>query len=223
MIKNISSTSLPWYKEMLEEVSRDQIKKNWPSEKMFADMLDEYKIEYQRQVVINPFVVDFAIPSKNLIIEIDGYSHAKIKNQDKVRNRYLKKLGFRLMRYWAYDVKHNYLKLLNKIKEYSDGDKNLNNFFKSIKISEDDEIRVGLIERCSIKKVNTGEVGIARNKKSKGSGRRESKRKARQRDWAVKNKLAYPWKAPASRFDSFLVVAKQKMPYPYKERAGGPT
>ena len=65
------------------------------------------KIDFEFQKIIYTdnkkhfFIADFYIPSKNLIIELDGEYHDNIKQQDKDiwRTRILKSLGYRVIRF----------------------------------------------------------------------------------------------------------------------------
>ena len=65
------------------------------------------KIDFEFQKIIYTdnkkhfFIADFYIPSKNLIIELDGEYHDNIKQQDKDiwRTRILKSLGYKVIRF----------------------------------------------------------------------------------------------------------------------------
>ena len=65
------------------------------------------KIDFEFQKIIYTdnkkhfFIADFYIPSKNLIVELDGEYHDSIKQQDKDiwRTEILKSLGYRVIRF----------------------------------------------------------------------------------------------------------------------------
>ena len=64
------------------------------------------KIDFEFQKIIYTdnkhfFIADFYIPSKNLIIELDGEYHDSIKQQDKDiwRTKILQSLGYRIIRF----------------------------------------------------------------------------------------------------------------------------
>lgn len=64
------------------------------------------KIDFEFQKIIYTdnkhfFIADFYIPSKNLIIELDGEYHDSIKQQDKDiwRTKLLKSLGYKVIRF----------------------------------------------------------------------------------------------------------------------------
>jgi very-short-patch-repair endonuclease len=67
--------------------------------------------KFRRQVPIGPFFVDFCCADKNLIVEIDGGQHRTAKDDDANRSIYLNEQGFRVLRFWNYDV----LKKINTI------------------------------------------------------------------------------------------------------------
>jgi very-short-patch-repair endonuclease len=61
---------------------------------------------FRRQVVIGPYVADFACMASRLIIEVDGSQHGNDGNRsrDEVRTRWLEAEGYRVMRFWNNDV-----------------------------------------------------------------------------------------------------------------------
>lgn len=75
----------------------------------FGKELRNHSIDFEFQVIIPPYILDFVIPEKMLVIEVDG-SHHKIDNNqveyDKRRTLYLEKLGFTIVRIENSDVKN---------------------------------------------------------------------------------------------------------------------
>lgn len=63
--------------------------------------------KFRRQVPIGEFIVDFVCFDQKLIIEIDGGQHAD-NLKDIVRDATLKKLGFRVLRFWNNEVDQNF-------------------------------------------------------------------------------------------------------------------
>lgn len=61
---------------------------------------------FRRQFPIGSYVVDFACPSKRLIVEIDGSQHGEDENarRDAVRTRFLEQDGWTVLRFWNHDV-----------------------------------------------------------------------------------------------------------------------
>jgi very-short-patch-repair endonuclease len=80
-------------------------------------LLDLLGIEYETQVLIcNKFTVDVFIASKNLVIQWDGdywhgYGGAKDERQrkrqrlDKSQDAYMRKAGYKVIRFWEHEVK----------------------------------------------------------------------------------------------------------------------
>jgi very-short-patch-repair endonuclease len=64
--------------------------------------LSGYK--FRRQLVIEPYIVDFACLEQKLIVELDGGHHAEQQKQDERRSLYLQRLGYRILRFWNHDV-----------------------------------------------------------------------------------------------------------------------
>ena len=67
-------------------------------------LLKSRKLEgrkFRRQQSINNYIVDFYCPSENLIIELDGDPHGDYIQieKDKIRDRYLEKLGLTVLRF----------------------------------------------------------------------------------------------------------------------------
>ena len=93
------------------------------------NILDEIGIEYQTQVLIcEKFVVDVFIPSCNLIIQWDGdYWHGfkeikderqrKRSNLDKSQDSYMKKVGYKVIRFWEHEVKKEKEKVIENIRK----------------------------------------------------------------------------------------------------------
>jgi very-short-patch-repair endonuclease len=62
--------------------------------------------KFRRQHAIPPYVVDFVCEAEHLIVEIDGGQHAEDagKYQDEVRSAALERLGYRVARFWDFEV-----------------------------------------------------------------------------------------------------------------------
>ena len=80
-----------------------------PAERRLWSMLRDRRMpvaKFRRQHVIAPYIVDFACLERSLIIEADGGQHAD-NISDRGRDAYLKRLGFRVLRFWNNDVLEN--------------------------------------------------------------------------------------------------------------------
>ena len=63
--------------------------------------------KFQRQVVLAPYIADFAARPERLVIELDGDTHAGREAYDMVRSRSLEERGYRVLRFANADVMTN--------------------------------------------------------------------------------------------------------------------
>jgi very-short-patch-repair endonuclease len=77
-------------------------------------------IKFRRQEPIGNYIVDFVSFEKKLIIEIDGGQHNTSKNieYDTKRTKYLKEMGFDIIRFWNKDIRNNIEGVITKIVEH---------------------------------------------------------------------------------------------------------
>jgi very-short-patch-repair endonuclease len=61
-------------------------------------------LKFRRQLPIGPYIVDFACPSKRLIVEADGSQHADNMAYDAKRTAFLEHSGWKVLRFWNDDV-----------------------------------------------------------------------------------------------------------------------
>jgi very-short-patch-repair endonuclease len=64
-------------------------------------------IKFRRQEEIDGFIVDFICYEKKLVIELDGGQHADMQDEDRKRDNYLMKNGFRVLRVWNTEIMKN--------------------------------------------------------------------------------------------------------------------
>lgn len=120
-------------KIMVETLSRNrkEILKGNPSklEFIFADILIGMGVDHIHQYHVDGFDYDFYIPSKNLLIEIDGdYWHGnpsvftelnnmqkKNRGLDKLKNIHADKRNFTLIRFWENDIRNNRIQIIQKL------------------------------------------------------------------------------------------------------------
>ncbi len=74
---------------------------------------------FHRQRNIGDYIVDFYCPNLRIVIEIDGSQHytPEAIEYDKQRTEYLKNLGFIVLRFDNYDVKHRIIETCDTIYE----------------------------------------------------------------------------------------------------------
>jgi very-short-patch-repair endonuclease len=68
--------------------------------------LDVRGSHFRRQVVIGPYIADFACLAERLIVEVDGSQHGDDEGlrRDDIRTRWLQSEGYRVIRFWNNDV-----------------------------------------------------------------------------------------------------------------------
>jgi len=64
-------------------------------------------VKFQRQVVLAPYIADFAARSERLVIELDGETHAGAEAYDATRTRILEERGYRVLRFTNREVSEN--------------------------------------------------------------------------------------------------------------------
>jgi very-short-patch-repair endonuclease len=122
-------------KIMLETLARNrkEILKGNPSklEFAFADMLIGLGIDFVHQYEVEGFNYDFYIPSKNILIEVDGdYWHAhpdkyvelnnmqkKNKGLDKLKTKHAADRSYQLLRFWERDITSNRFEVIANLME----------------------------------------------------------------------------------------------------------
>jgi very-short-patch-repair endonuclease len=74
-----------------------------PSEARLWSALSGKKlgVAFRRQFVVGRYIADFIAPSKRLIVEVDGEYHGRILSSDARRERFLRREGFRVLRFPA--------------------------------------------------------------------------------------------------------------------------
>ena len=59
---------------------------------------------FRRQLVIGPHIVDFACTKARLVVEVDGGYHEGRSRHDASRDRHLRQLGWRVLRFTHEEV-----------------------------------------------------------------------------------------------------------------------
>jgi len=80
-----------------------------------ARRLSGYK--FRRQVVIEPFIVDFVCIEAKLIVEADGGQHMEQHEYDAQRTKILDSKGYTVIRFWNHDILSNIDEVLAVIME----------------------------------------------------------------------------------------------------------
>jgi very-short-patch-repair endonuclease len=64
-------------------------------------------VKFQRQVVLAPYIADFAARSARLVVELDGDTHADAHAYDAARTAALEARGYRVIRFTNSEVMTN--------------------------------------------------------------------------------------------------------------------
>ncbi len=106
----------------IEGMARRMDKNPTAPEKSFISILEEIGIAYETQKIVGGKIYDFFIPSKNILIEVDGnYWHGKDKElkemsliqkkafyNDIKKNAIAKNNGYEIERVWEEEIMKNY-------------------------------------------------------------------------------------------------------------------
>ena len=114
------------YNPKLKNFSRDNRKNMTDHERMlWGGFLKNVGETVRRQKVIGNYIVDFCIPSVNLIIELDGSQHYSEEgmNHDYNRDRYLTELGYTVKHYSDYDINMNFQYVCEDINSFIESHK----------------------------------------------------------------------------------------------------
>ncbi len=77
---------------------------------LWYDYLSKCPIRFQRQKVIDNYIVDFYCAKAKLVIELDGSQHYRDdeKEKDDLRTNTLEKVGLHVLRISNYDLDRNF-------------------------------------------------------------------------------------------------------------------
>lgn len=64
-------------------------------------------LQFNRQFVIDNYIVDFIARKIKLVIEVDGYSHQFKVEKDQTRDHNLKEKGYSVLRFTENQVRHD--------------------------------------------------------------------------------------------------------------------
>ena len=104
----------------LRERAKELRRNMTPAEKILWEKLRHNRLnglQFRRQQIINPYIVDFYCHAKALVVEVDGDIHDLQQDYDAEKSAYLTARGFRMLRVRNDDVKENLLTVLQKISE----------------------------------------------------------------------------------------------------------
>lgn len=89
-----------------------------PSEKYVLMRLNELGVEVKFQLILGFYILDFVIPDRMLNIEVDGASHYGRQRYDSIRDAFVDKCGFRVIRIKNGDIYDFDYKSILKLPRY---------------------------------------------------------------------------------------------------------
>ena len=102
--------------------SAQKLRRNMTKEekRLWYDFLKGLPVTVYRQKVIENYIVDFAIPARKLVIEVDGSQHLEIEGEgkDKARDQRLCDLGYRVLRVSNLDIHRRFKDVCAEIERY---------------------------------------------------------------------------------------------------------
>ena len=74
-------------------------------------------MQFQRQKVLGDYIVDFYCPNGKLVVELDGGQHFSDESirDDKLRDEYLNRMGYTVLRFTNHEIDVNFENVLNEI------------------------------------------------------------------------------------------------------------
>lgn len=101
---------MPKTNERLLAYAKAMRREATPAEQKLWRLLRAHRfrsVKFSRQVVIGPFIADFAARMRKLVIEIDGDTHGRQIDYDAARTRKIEASGYRVIRFTNADVMGN--------------------------------------------------------------------------------------------------------------------
>lgn len=106
------------YNKELIKYAKEMRKNMTPWErKLWYQFLRDYPLRFQRQKVIDNYIVDFYCAQARLVVELDGGGHY-YKNQleyDEKRTQVLNKYGLQIIRFCNLDIDNNFYEVCGVI------------------------------------------------------------------------------------------------------------
>ena len=113
----IIESMIPYNKKLIHNAKT--LRKNMTKEErhIWYDFLKKLPFPVKRQHNIENYIVDFYIPQKKVVIEIDGLQHTDPheKAKDDLRDEFLQKWGISVIRYSNKDVNTNFNSVVEDI------------------------------------------------------------------------------------------------------------
>jgi very-short-patch-repair endonuclease len=112
--------SLPYNKKLISRAK--ELRKNMTKEekRLWYDFLSKYPIRFQRQKVIDNYIVDFYCHQAKLVVELDGSQHfsPEAVTYDDTRTKALENRGLCVIRFTNNDIHHHFEGVCQQIDRY---------------------------------------------------------------------------------------------------------
>ena len=72
-------------------------------------------VQFIRQVLIEPFIVDFACVELKFVVELDDSPHSEQQYYDRRRTEYLRERGYIVIRFWNDEVLTNIHSVVSRL------------------------------------------------------------------------------------------------------------
>jgi very-short-patch-repair endonuclease len=111
------------YNPKLKELARKLRNNSTFTEIMLWNYLKKKQVrgyDFDRQKPIDNYIVDFYCKDLNLAIEVDGESHYGREEKDKLKDKRLKELGVRVLRFDDRDIIYKLDKVIESIEDWID-------------------------------------------------------------------------------------------------------
>ena len=120
LIKQYPSLVLPKNSKLNERAKKLRQARNLPEVLFWMQVTKGgfHKIDFDRQIVIGNYIVDFYVKSLRLIIEVDGSSHHNNEEYDFKREEFLKSLGLKVYRITVNDIMKNMYNVMLGLENY---------------------------------------------------------------------------------------------------------
>lgn len=113
-------TADPLLYQQLKQYARENRKNMTLAERVLWDQIRDQRlgVKFLRQHIVGDYIADFACTAPGLIIEVDGGYHFRSLQQqdDAVRQEWLEKHGFRVIRFTNEEVEFDTPNVLSRIK-----------------------------------------------------------------------------------------------------------
>ena len=103
--------------------ARELRKQTTPAEKILWEQLRDRRLlglKFRRQHPLGTYIVDFYCPAQRLVVEIDGEIHRYQGVNDQLRTDQLEEKGYKVIRFWNYEVEQHLDTVLDTIVEKCD-------------------------------------------------------------------------------------------------------